>query len=87
MESEMKANKSLFDDLVGKVQSSFVKQKPKKTPSVENEGEGEVDHLWMTEDHSQIRENPVVERDPRIDTGILKYRIKEKHAKLNANPS
>lgn len=81
----MKASKSLFDAIVGKVQSKLVKQQPKKAPSVETQGE--VDCLWMTEDDSQIRENPVVKKDPRIDTGILKDQIKEKLAKLNTNPA
>ncbi len=83
MESEMKKKKSLFDDLVGMVQSNFVKQPPKKAPSLEEEGE--VDYLWMTEDHSQINEKPVVKRDPRIETGILKDRIKQKLAKQDSH--
>lgn len=85
MESEMKKKKSLFDDIVGVVQSKIVKQAPKKAPSLEEEGE--VDYLWMTEDHSEIKEKPVVKKDPRIDTGILKDRIKEKLAKLNTSPA
>lgn len=79
----MKASKSLFDDIAGKVQSKLFKQLPKKAPSVETEGE--VDYIWATEGPSQIRENPVTKKDPRIDTGILKDRIKEKLAKLNTN--
>ena len=77
------AKKSLLDDIIGKVQSKFVKQPSKKAVSLE---EGEVDYLWMTEDHSQMNEKPVVKREPRIATEILKDRIKEKLAKQNSNP-
>jgi len=76
--------KSLFNDVVGKIQSNFVKQQPaKKAPSVE--GEAEVDHLWMAQDNSQIIKKPVTKKDPRIDTGILQDRIKEKLTKLGSN--
>ena len=42
---------------------------------------GEVDHLWMKEDLDA--EKPKLEKDPRIDTGILRNRIAEKLAKVN----
>jgi len=83
----MAAKKSFFDDIVGKVQSQLGKKPTNKTPTPSVEVEGEVDHLWMSEDRSQIRENPVTKRDPRIDTGILKDRTKEKLAKLDNNPA
>ena len=42
---------------------------------------GEVDHLWMKEDLDA--EKPMLEKDPRIDTGILRNRIADKLAKMN----
>lgn len=44
-------------------------------------GAGEVDHLWMKEDLNA--EKPKLEKDPRIDTGILRNRIADKIAKMN----
>ena len=42
---------------------------------------GEVDHLWMKEDLDAKK--PKLEKDPRIDTGILRSRIADKLAKTN----
>ncbi len=77
-------NESIIDDIVGKVQSKLVKEQPKKTTFVPDE-DAVIEHIWMSEDHSQIKENTVTKRDPRVDTGILKDRIAEKIAKLNSN--
>ena len=81
----MKKNKSLFDVIVGKVQSKVVKQPPKKGPCVQNEDA--VIGLWMSEDGSQIKENRLAKRVPRMDTGILKNRIAVKLAKLDNSSS
>ncbi len=74
------AKKSLFDNIIGKVQSQL-----KKESSVQVEDE--VDHLWMTQDNSQIIKKPATKKDPRIDTGILKDRIREKIGKIKSDPS
>ncbi len=74
------AKKSLFDNIVGKVQSQL-----KKESSVQDESE--VDHLRMTQDNSQIIKKPATKKDPRIDTGILKDRIREKIGKIKSDPS
>ncbi|MEM7401667.1 MAG: hypothetical protein AAF304_06930 [Pseudomonadota bacterium] len=47
----------------------------------EQEVAGEVDHLWMKEDLDAKK--PKLEKDPRVDTGILRNRIADKLAKMN----
>ncbi len=47
----------------------------------EDEVAGEVDHLWMKEDLDAKK--PKLEKDPRVDTGILRNRIADKLAKMN----
>ena len=42
---------------------------------------GEVDHLWMKEDLDEKK--PKLEKNPKIDTGILRNRIADKIAKMN----
>ena len=83
----MKKSNSLFNDLVGKVQSKIINKQPKNLPLPECDSEGEVDYLWISEEDSQAMEKPVQKKDPRIDTGILKARIKEKVEKLSATHS
>ena len=73
--------------MVGKVQSKIINQQPKNLPFPECDGEGEVDYLWISEEDSLAMEKPVQKKDPRIETGILKARIKEKVEKLNATYS
>ena len=75
-------NKSHLDDIIGRVQSKILKEQPKKVPSVEG-GDTDIDHLWMKEDHTQIKKKSVAKKDPRIDTGILRDRIAKKIAKMN----
>jgi len=79
------AKKSLFDNIVGTVKSKIKKEPPKKESSVQVEDE--VDHLWMTQDNSQIIKKPATKKDPRIDTGILKDRIREKIGKIKSDSS
>jgi len=81
------AKKSLFDNIVGTVKSKIKKEPPKKESSVQVEVEDEVDHLWMTQDNSQIINKPATKKDPRIETGILKDRIREKIGKIKSDPS
>jgi len=79
------AKKPLFDNIVGTVKSKINKEPPKKVSSVQDDSE--VDHLWMTQDNSQIIKMPATKKDPHIDTGILKDRISKKIGKINSDPS
>ena len=70
---------SFLDKIRGKkVSIEAMSEVPESIPS---DMEGEVDHLWMKED---LDAEPLkVEKDPRIDTGILRNRIADKITKLN----
>ena len=66
--------KSFLDKITGK--------KAPEPVDVELE-EGDVDHLWMKEDIDAKK--PMLEKNPKIDTGILRGRIADKIAKMNNN--
>ena len=72
------AKKSLLDNIFGKKQTKSVKSKT----SSESHDDA-VEYLWMTEDHDKNIKKPVVKKDARIDTGILRDRIADKIAKMN----
>lgn len=77
--------KSILDKITGKKKSSAAAVSDlvdADEAGVENQPqEGEVDHLWMKEDLDAKK--PKLEKDPRIDTGILRDRIANKLAKMN----
>jgi len=74
--------KSILEKFTSKI-ASQEKKVPSEGSSAKDSviTEGEVDHLWMTEDSDA--EKPKLEKDPRIDTGILRNRIADKIAKMN----
>ncbi len=76
------AKKSLIDILLDKKQTKAGKSQHKSAASVESD-DTVIDHLWMTEDHDKNKKKPVVKKDPRIDTGILRDQIANKITKLN----
>jgi hypothetical protein len=63
-----------------KASTEAVPETPESIPS-DMEIDGGVDHLWMKEDLDA--QKPTLEKDPRIETGILRNRIAEKLTKLN----
>lgn len=77
--------KSLLDKIRGKKESAVVESDHQESvpepTEVNTEVTGVVDHLWMKEDLDA--EMPKLEKDPRIDTGILRNRIADKIAKMN----
>lgn len=79
------AKSSIFDAFTEIVKAKLFKQPHKNTPSMDTEGE--VDHLWMSQERLESKEKPVLKRNPRIDTGILKERIQIKMTKLDSNSS
>ena len=72
------AKKSLLDNIFGKKQTKSVKTKTSSASPDDS-----VEYLWMTEDHDKNIKKPVVKKDPRIDTGILRDRIADKIGKMN----
>ena len=74
---------SILDKITGKKNSAMDSTKSTEDSAPENQSvaEGEVDHLWMKEDLDAKK--PTLEKDPRIDTGILRNRIADKIAKQN----
>jgi len=76
------SKKSLLDKLTGKKEPVAAPESvPVEAEAEDQQVEGEVDHLWMKEDLDA--EKPKLEKDPRIDTGILRNRIADKIAKMN----
>lgn len=77
--------KSLLDKIRGNKESAVVESDHQESvpepTEVNAEVTGVVDHLWMKEDLDA--EMPKLEKDPRIDTGILRNRIADKIAKMN----
>jgi len=72
---------SFLDKIRGKKESIAAESVEVDSDSDVVEIEGEVDHLWMKEDLDAKK--PTLEKDPRIDTGILRNRIADKIAKMN----
>jgi hypothetical protein len=74
---------SFLDKITGKKDSEIdgIKSAPESASEAQSVAEGEVDHLWMKEDLDAKK--PKLEKDPRIDTGILRNRIADKIAKMN----
>jgi|GEM_PF-2654456 len=81
------SKKTILEKFTSKIASQKEKVMSKDSaveePSAEEVAvaDGDVDHLWMTED--QEAEKPKLEKDPRIDTGILRNRIADKIAKMD----
>ncbi|MFK7816251.1 MAG: hypothetical protein AB8B92_07940 [Gammaproteobacteria bacterium] len=73
--------KSFLDKIRGNKESAVVVSDNVDSVPEHTEVAGEVDHLWMKEDLDA--EKPKLEKDPRIDTGILRNRIADKIAKMN----
>jgi len=73
--------KSFLDKITGKKEPEAVVPQPIEAESENQEVAGEVDHLWMKEDIDVKK--PTLEKDSRIDTGILRNRIADKIAKMN----
>ncbi len=73
--------KSFLDKITGKKAPEVVLPQPIKAESDIQEVTDEIDHLWMKEDLDAKK--PTLEKDPRIDTGILRNRIADKLAKIN----
>lgn len=78
------SKKSFFDKITGK-KEAVAESGPVIEDGAAGEEhapqEGEVDHLWMKEDLDAKK--PKLEKDPRIDTGILRDRIADKLSKMN----
>ena len=77
------SKKSFLDKITGKKTPEAVAPQPAKASSENQQIEGEVDHLWIKEDIDAKK--PRLEKDPRVDTGILRSRIADKIAKMNNN--
>jgi hypothetical protein len=77
------SKKSIIDKISGKKTPAPTPSKEEVAKSESQHVEGEVDHLWMKEDLDAKKSK--LEKDPRIDTGILRDRIADKIAKLNNN--
>ena len=75
--------KSFLDKIKGKKAPVAVVSEPDDAVAENQPVEGEVDHLWMKEDIDAKK--PKLEKDPRIDTGILRGRIADKISKMNNN--
>ena len=75
------AKKSLLDNIFSKKQTK--PEKSKASSATQADDDAVIDHLWMTEDHDKNKKKPVVKKDPRIDTGILRDRIANKISKMN----
>lgn len=77
--------KSILDKITGKKASAAVVSEPVEadveSQQGDGQGDGEADNLWMKEDIDAKK--PKLEKDPRIDTGILRNRIADKIAKMN----
>jgi hypothetical protein len=73
--------KSLLDKITGKKAAEAAVPQSIEAEPENQEAAGEVDHLWMKEDIDARK--PTLEKDPRIDTGILRNRIADKIAKRN----
>ena len=82
------AKKSLFDGLLGKKQPKSAEplQQAESENDVGSENSGEeIEHLFITEDNKKNKKlkKKMIQKDPRIDTGILRNRIANKIAKMN----
>ena len=80
--------KSLFDGILGKKlpESAEPVQQAESESSAEPENNGdEIEHLFITEDNKKNKKmkKKTVQKDPRIDTGILRNRIANKIAKMD----
>lgn len=75
--------KSFLDKITGKKAPAAVVSETAEADVESQSVEGEVDHLWMKEDIDAKK--PKLEKDPRIDTGILRGRIADKISKMNNN--
>ncbi len=73
--------KSFLDKITGKKAAEAVVPQPIEAEPENQEAAGDVDHLWMKEDIDAKK--PTLEKDPRIETGILRNRIADKIAKMN----
>lgn len=74
--------KSFLDKITGNKAAEAVAPQAIEAESENQQAAGEVDHLWMKEDIDAKK--PKLEKDPRIETGILRNRIAEKIAKRNS---
>lgn len=73
--------KSFLDKVRGKKESAVTVSEAVESVPEHVDVAGEVDHLWMKEDLDAKK--PKLEKDPRIDTGILRNRIADKIAKMS----
>ena len=73
--------KSLLNKITGNESPQQDGEMPADSEQGHHPATEEVDHLWMKEDLDAKK--PKLEKDPRIDTGILRNRIADKIAKMN----
>ena len=73
--------KSLLNKITGNESPQQDGEAPADSEQEHHPATEEVDHFWMKEDLNAKK--PVLEKDPRIDTGILRNRIADKIAKMN----
>ena len=73
--------KSILNKITGNESSQQDVELPAESKHEHQPATEEVDHLWMKEDLDAKK--PKLEKDPRIDTGILRNRIADKIAKMN----
>jgi hypothetical protein len=74
------AKSSFLDKITGKV-SSEARITQESDAEIQPNDSCEVDHLWMKEDLDAKK--PKLEKNPKIDTAILRNRIADKIAKMN----
>ena len=75
----------LFNGILGKKQSESAEPaEPAESADVEDSQE-EIEHLYITEDDKKNKrlKKKAVQKDPKIDTAILRNRIADKIAKMN----
>ena len=72
----------LFNGILGKKQSESAELV--ESADVEDSQE-EIEHLYITEDDKKNKrlKKKAVQKDPKIDTAILRNRIADKIAKIN----
>jgi len=73
--------KSFLDKIIGKNTPKAIAAVSADSKVESQQLAGEVDHMWMKEDLDAKK--PVLKKDPRVDTGILRNRIADKIAKMN----
>ena len=74
----------LFNGILGKKQMDSTESV--EAASAEN-NEDEIEHLFITEDDKKNKKfkKKAVQKDPKIDTAILRKQIADKIAKINNN--